>query len=298
MVKGIVFNIQKFSIHDGPGIRTTVFLKGCPLHCLWCSNPESQLEKVQILYDQQKCSHCLTCVKTCPQAAIENKDRHIHIDFNKCVGCLQCIHNCPYQALSHEGEYKEVEEVVRVCLQDQDFYEESGGGVTISGGEGLGQPVFVKALITELKKHNIHVAIETTGYIESQLFHELAPLFDLLLFDVKHYDSEKHFQGTSVHNELILSNLKWAIENQINILPRIPVIPDFNEHLTDADGIANLFLEIGIQKVQLLPFHQFGERKYEMLNRNYLYKNKKALYPEDLVYYQKVFLEKGIHCYF
>ena len=298
MVKGNIFNIQKFSIHDGPGIRTTVFLKGCPLQCLWCSNPESQLEKVQILYDEQKCVHCLNCVNSCPQKAIENKNNHIHIHFNKCVGCLQCVHNCYQQALSHEGEYKDVDDVVRVCLQDQDFYEESDGGVTISGGEGMSQPVFVKALITELKKHNIHVAIETTGYIQSDIFQELAPLFDLLLFDVKHYDSEKHFQGTAVHNKLILSNLKWAIENQINVLPRIPVIPDFNDSLTDAEGIANLFLNMGIQKVQLLPFHQFGERKYEMLNRDYLYKNKKAFHPEDLKDYQKVFLEKGIHCYF
>lgn len=298
MEKGNVFNIQKFSIHDGPGIRTTVFLKGCPLRCLWCSNPESQSEKVQILYDEQKCVHCLTCVNSCPQNAIENKNKHIHIDFNKCVGCLQCVHTCYQQALSHEGEYKDVDEVVRICLQDQDFYEESDGGVTISGGEGMSQPVFVKALVTELKKHNIHVAIETTGYIQSDIFQELAPLFDLLLFDVKHYDSEKHFQGTAVHNELILSHLKWAVENQINVLPRIPVIPDFNDSLTDAKGLANLFLNIGIQKVQLLPFHQFGERKYEMLNRNYLYKNKKSFHPEDLKDYQKVFLEKGIHCYF
>ena len=161
---GIVFNIQKFSIHDGPGIRTTVFLKGCPLRCKWCANPESQLSQVQILYDKEKCAHC--------------------------------------------------------GLQDIYFYEESGGGVTISGGEGMVQPDFVKALLAKLKEHKIHTAIETTGYIKKEIFRELAPMFDLLLFDVKHYDSDKHYEGTHVHNELIIENLAWAISQGIEVLPR------------------------------------------------------------------------------
>ena len=298
MVKGNIFNIQKFSIHDGPGIRTTVFLKGCPLQCLWCSNPESQLEKVQILYDEQKCVHCLNCVNSCPQKAIENKNNHIHIHFNKCVGCLQCVHNCYQQALSHEGEYKDVDEVVRVCLQDQDFYEESDGGVTISGGEGMSQPDFVKALVNKLKDEDIHVAIETTGYIQPQIFQDLALLFDLLLFDVKHYDSEQHFLGTAVHNELIIQNLQWAIDQGIEVLPRIPVIPDFNASLEDAKGLAKLLQSVGAKRVQLLPFHQFGEKKYELLNRDYHLKNKKALHKEDLQDYQNIFLEQGLDCFF
>lgn len=298
MNRGIIFNIQKFSIHDGPGIRTTVFLKGCPLKCKWCSNPESQLENIQILYEQTKCIHCKKCIQTCPQNAIQMIDEHIYIDFDKCVGCLQCVNNCPSVALSHEGEYKEIDEIVATCLQDKDFYEESGGGITISGGEGMGQPQFLKQLINKLKQHDLHVAIETTGYIQPDIFQELAPLFDLLLFDVKHYDSNKHYQGTSVHNELIIDNLKWAFENNINILPRIPVIPDFNTSLKDAQGLADLLANIGIKKVQLLPFHQFGEKKYELLNRKYSLKNKKALYPEDLKDYQQIFLDKGIDCFF
>ena len=298
MVKGNIFNIQKFSIHDGPGIRTTVFLKGCPLQCLWCSNPESQLEKVQILYDEQKCVHCLNCVNSCPQKAIENKNNHIHIHFNKSLACLQCDHNCYQQALSHEGEYKDVDEVVRVCLQDQDFYEESDGGVTISGGEGMSQPDFVKALVNKLKDEGIHVAIETTGYIQPQIFQDLALLFDLLLFDVKHYDSEQHFLGTAVHNELIIQNLQWAIDQGIEVLPRIPVIPDFNASLEDAKGLAKLLQSVGAKRVQLLPFHQFGEKKYELLNRDYHLKNKKALHKEDLQDYQNIFLEQGLDCFF
>lgn len=298
MKKGIVFNIQKFSIHDGPGIRTTVFFKGCPLQCKWCSNPESQFREVQILYDQEKCVHCQTCVNACPHQAIQSIDNKIVIDHASCVGCLHCVHSCPKEALSHEGEYKTVEDIVNICMQDKDFYEESDGGITISGGEGMSQPQFLKDLISELKNHDLHVAIETTGYIQPQIFQELAPKFDLLLFDIKHYQTDKHYEGTHVHNELIIENFKWAIKNGIEVLPRIPVIPDFNSSIEDADGISNLLLEAGANKVQLLPFHQFGEKKYELLNREYTLKNKKALHPEDLKDYQQVFLDKGIDCFF
>lgn len=298
MDKGIIFNIQKFSIHDGPGIRTTVFLKGCPLKCKWCSNPESQLDKIQVLYDQSKCIHCHSCVNICPQKAISIISEHIHIDFNKCIGCLECVNNCPAKALSHEGEYKIVSDIVDICLQDKDFYEESGGGVTISGGEGMSQPHFLKTLINELKKHDLHIAIETTGHVSSQTFQELASQLDLLLFDVKHYDSKKHYEGTHVYNDQIISNLKWAIENGINVLPRIPVIPDFNASLEDAKGLANVLISVGAKKVQLLPFHQFGEKKYELLNKEYLFKSKKALHLEELIDYQKIFLDKGIDCFF
>lgn len=298
MEKGITFNIQKFSIHDGPGIRTTVFFKGCPLRCEWCSNPESQIKNVQILHDQSKCSHCLSCVVACPNGAITHEDNKIIINEDKCVGCLTCVNSCPNRALSYEGDYQTIEEIVDICMQDIDFYEESGGGVTISGGEGMSQPEFLKKLIAELKKHSVHVAIETTGYVKKETFEELARELDLLLFDVKHYDREKHYNGTKVYNDLIVENLKWAIDNGIEVLPRIPVIPDFNDSLEDAEGLAKLLVEVGAKKVQLLPFHQFGEKKYELLNRNYKYKNKKALYPEDLEEYQKIFEDKGLNCFF
>lgn len=298
MEKGITFNIQKFSIHDGPGIRTTVFFKGCPLRCEWCSNPESQIKNIQILHDQSKCSYCLSCVAACPNGAITHEDNKIIINEDKCVGCLTCVNSCPNRALSYEGDYQTIEEIVDICMQDIDFYEESGGGVTISGGEGMSQPEFLKKLIAELKKNSVHVAIETTGYVKKETFEELARELDLLLFDVKHYDREKHYNGTKVYNDLIVENLKWAIDNGIEVLPRIPVIPDFNDSLEDAEGLAKLLVEVGAKKVQLLPFHQFGEKKYELLNRNYKYKNKKALYPEDLEEYQKIFLDKGLNCFF
>ena len=277
-MEGIIFNIQKFSIHDGPGIRTTIFFKGCPLKCGWCSNPESQLEKIQILYDQKKCIHCQSCINACQHKAIQMINDKIIIDHQKCTSCLSCVDSCFQNALDYEGENKKITEIVKICLQDKDFYEESNGGITISGGEGMSQPAFLKELVKELKKHDLHLAIETTGYVQPNIFKELAPMFDLILFDIKHYDSYQHFLGTNVHNELIIQNLKWAVKQKIEILPRIPVIPDFNASLDDAKGIAKLLTEVQLSKVQLLPFHQFGEKKYELLNREYRFKNKKALY--------------------
>ncbi|MGJ0960148.1 glycyl-radical enzyme activating protein [Faecalicoccus pleomorphus] len=298
MTKGLIFNIQKFSIHDGPGIRTTIFLKGCPLRCKWCANPESQSAHVQILWDQKQCVHCLQCVKSCMHQAISCREGEIHTDEELCQGCLTCVSTCLQSALSNEGETKEIEEIVRIALQDKDFYEESGGGITISGGEGMSQPYFLKELVKELKKHNLHLAIETTGYIPKETFHELAPLFDLLLFDVKHYDTNRHFEDTGVHNEQIINNLKWATHQGLEILPRIPVIPGFNDSIQDAAGLASLLTEIGLKKVQLLPFHQFGERKYEMMHKEYAYKNVRALQKEDLTEYQNEFTKKGLDCFF
>ncbi len=298
MSKGIIFNIQKFSTNDGPGVRTTVFFKGCPLKCRWCANPESQSADVQILYDSARCHQCSTCVRVCPQKAVSMLEDRILIDRSKCVGCLACVRNCPANALSYEGGYKTVPEVIRVCLQDKDFYETSGGGVTISGGEGMSQPEFLEELADELKKHQIHLAIETTGYITPEIFHRLAPRFDLLLFDVKHYDSIRHCEGTGVPNEQIIENLAWAIAQGIEILPRIPVIPGFNYSEEDAVGIAALLKRAGAERAQLLPFHQFGENKYHKLNWDYAFENVAALHEEDLKGYLRVFQEEGITAFF
>ena len=297
-MKGNIFNIQKFSLHDGPGLRTTVFFKGCPLKCRWCSNPESQSGSVQISYDERECLHCLTCVRLCPEKCIEHTDGKIMLDRERCSGCLSCVNGCPGRALKAEGELMDSDEIVRVCMQDIDFYEESGGGVTFSGGECFTQSEFAMELAGKLKEKGVHLAAETTGYIERDVFARLAPMFDLLLFDVKHYDSEKHFAHTGVHNELILENLRWAKANGLDVLPRVPVIPGFNDSLEDAVGIAELIKSIGLEKVQLLPFHPFGERKYELLSREYDFAGLKALRPEELEDYRQSFAERGLDSFF
>ncbi|MEG1458674.1 MAG: glycyl-radical enzyme activating protein [Acetivibrio sp.] len=297
-MEGILFNIQKFSLHDGPGIRTVVFFKGCPLKCKWCANPESQSSKTQVLWEEEKCRKCRICVQSCNFSALSFKGDSIYIDDSLCSSCRQCISLCPGHALSLEGEYKTVSEVVRVCLQDKDFYEESNGGVTLSGGEALMQPAFAMELLIELKKQHIHTAIETTGFASSSIFDEVTSYADLLLFDVKHWDDLLHREGTGVSNVPILHNLKAALASGKNVLPRIPVIPQFNDSLEDAAAFSDCLLKAGASEVQLLPFHQFGEKKYSMLGKPYPYKDISAFHEEDLMEFQQVFLSHGIHAFF
>ena len=294
----IVFNIQKFSLHDGPGIRTVVFLKGCPLKCKWCANPESQSPRIQILWDKEKCLGCGACAASCPQGAVLKTGRIIRINGKTCSGCGICAAGCPAQALRAEGEVKTVREVLNVCLQDRDFYEESGGGVTLSGGEALVHPDFSMALADALQKHNIHVAMETTGFAAPELFDRVTGHMDLLLFDVKHWDEAKHLEGTGVSNRLILDNMKRAIASGMRVLPRLPVIPGYNNTLADAKGFAARLKETGACEIQLLPFHQFGEKKYDELGKPYAYTDVPALHEEDLKDFRQVLLDQGIRAFF
>jgi pyruvate formate lyase activating enzyme len=241
--KALLFNIQKFSLHDGPGIRTAVFFKGCPLRCRWCSNPDSWSPGT--------------------------------------------------------GRYYTVEEVMETCLQDRPFYEESGGGVTLSGGEVLMQAGFAIALLDRLGEEKIHRAVETSALAPPAVWKEVIKHVDLLIIDVKHYDRERHIEGTGVSNESCLANLKTALDREKagigpNILPRIPVIPGFNDSLEDAAEFARLLSGMGIYKVELLPFHQFGEKKYADLGMPYYMHGVPQLHPEDLAEYRQIFIDRGI----
>lgn len=249
--KGCLINIQKFSIHDGPGIRTAVFFKGCPLRCLWCSNPESQAPGIQVEYE----------------AALA-------------------------------GKMYMIDEVMDICLADKDFYLESSGGVTLTGGEVLMQPKFAAALLRTLKSNGIHTALETTGFASAQIFLDTVQYADLLLYDLKHFDSKKHRDGTGIDNQIILRNLREAIKKGMDILIRIPVIPGYNDSLDDAAGFAKLIRELGLAEVQLLPFHPFGQNKYKTLGVPYMFSNVHTLYPEDLRDYQLRIKNLGIDCFF
>ena len=296
--KGIVFNIQKFSVNDGPGIRTVVFLKGCPLRCKWCANPESQLVRTEIMWDEKKCAGCHHCIEVCPAQAVSLKEGKITIDSSKCDGCGKCFRECPGRALKNEGELKTVEEVMDAVMQDLPFYEESGGGMTLSGGEMLAQPDFAKSLLLAAKKNGLHTCCETTGFAKQEVFAEVIENIDAILFDVKHWNTEKHKEGTAVPNEQILANLKYAINQGKDVLPRIPVIPGFNDSADDAANLARVIREAGGTKCQLLPFHQFGENKYEQLGREYAYKDVTAYHREDLEEYRQTLIANGVEAFF
>ena len=292
-----IFNIQKFSVNDGPGIRTTVFLKGCPLRCRWCANPESQLTSAQLLWDGAKCCHCRTCVRTCGNAAITYEEGNIRLHAGKCRHCQACIDTCPTGALTSEGRMASSDEVLEECLKDLPFYEESGGGVTLSGGEALLWPDFCVELLTKLHEHGIHTAIETTGYASAEVFRKVAEHLDYLIIDMKHHDRQKHIEGTGVGNTHILANMKWAIENGKTVLPRIPVIPGFNDAPENPALFAARLKETGSSRVQLLPFHQFGEKKYQLLTRDYDYTGVANLHPEDLSEMIAAFRQEGIDAF-
>lgn len=297
-VTGVIFNIQKFSVNDGPGIRTVVFFKGCPLRCRWCSNPESQLTKKQILWDYKKCVHCHHCITVCPSGAITLKDEHIHINHNSCIACSQCAGQCPTKSLEVEGKTVTVQEALDVVLQDEPFYEESGGGITLSGGEFLSQPTFAKELLLAAKEEGLHTCCETTGYAKSDVFEEIIEHVDYILFDMKHWNEKAHLEGTGISNQLPLSNMKKAIQMGKTVLPRIPVIPGFNDSLDDALHFAENLHLVGASECQLLPFHQFGENKYSLLDQSYDYEDIPSLHREDLTDYQNVFLKNGIQAFF
>lgn len=254
--KGIVFNIQHFSIHDGPGIRTTVFLKGCPLRCPWCANPESQRSKPEWMT------------------------------------------NASSKLPELIGEEKTVDAILEEVMKDWDFYQESGGGLTLSGGEIFAQFEFAKTILQKAKEKGLHTAIETTAYAKHENFVELIQYVDFIYTDLKHYNNLKHQSKTGVKNDLIIKNIHYAFNAGKEIVLRIPVIPDFNNRLEDAEEFAQLFEKLNIDKVQLLPFHQFGENKYKLLNRAYQMEDIPALHPEDLQDYQNVFLQHQIDCYF
>lgn len=258
---GIIFNIQRFSIHDGPGIRTTVFLKGCPLKCAWCSNPESQAHHPQLMSRDMKCVSCGKCALECAQSAIAViPGQSRFIDWDRCNQCFQCVKACNNEALTVIGKQLTVEEVVGEAERDRIFYKNSGGGVTLSGGEPLFQTGFSLQLLQALKDKGLHTAVDTSGFAPPDIFSAILQYTDLLLFDIRQLDDEKHKKFTGVSNKLILSNLHLA-GGKARTWIRIPLIAGFNDSPAEINDIARMAKDLGIEKISLLPYHEGGEAK-------------------------------------
>lgn len=291
---GYIFNIQKFSLHDGPGIRTTVFFKGCNLRCAWCANPESQKMQPQMTLDRTKCVGCGACVSHCAKAARSIRNGVSAVDEKRCSGCLECMELCPASAIGSEGREMTLEQVLSETLKDLAFYRQSGGGVTFSGGEVLLQQDFATALARELHANGVHVAIETAAAVSPDRFRVFLQEVDYVFVDLKHYDSVRHRSATGLGNEQILQNIGILCHSGVESMVRIPVIPGFNAAPEDALGFAQCLKAKGVQKVQLLPFHQMGERKYSLLERDYAYAGVAQLHPEDLEEYRQIMCAQGL----
>ena len=255
-MKATIFDIERNSFVDGPGIRTTVFFKGCNLRCAWCHNPESQSNKVQMMFHANKCTGCGKCKEKCPNA------------LQKCELCGRCTLYCPHDAREICGKEYTSDEILKRILKDTTFYETSGGGVTFSGGECMLQIDFLEEILKKCKENGIHTAVDTAGCVPYKRFERIIPYTDLFLYDVKCFDNEKHRQYTGVGNELILENLKSLLSTAKPIWVRIPIIPTVNDTEEEMKMIRSFFDSFGFpEKIELLPYHAMGKHKYAALQK-------------------------------
>lgn len=266
---GLIFNIQKFSIHDGPGIRTTVFLKGCPLRCHWCHNPEGICSERELMFWIERCQQCSQCSKLCSQGAISLTGKGLAYERERCNLCTACVEGCPFQAWEVAGRLVSAAEVMAEVLKDTVFYDESLGGVTFSGGEPLGQPEFLETLLKACRQHSIHTAVDTTGFAAFEHLARIAPLTDLFLYDIKLLDDSLHLRYTGQSNRLIIDNLRRLREMHESIIIRVPVIPTVNDDREHVLAVAKLMRELALHEIELIPYHSYAIEKYTRLGRVY-----------------------------
>ncbi len=292
--RGLIFNIQRFSLHDGPGIRTVVFFKGCPLHCQWCQNPEGIGVNRNLFRYRDRCIGCMACQDACSGGAISITDSGPLIDRAKCRLCLECVTVCPAGALEAAGREVSVSELAEEVLKDRIIFEESGGGVTISGGEPLLQPAFLVALLKTLKEQGIHTAIETSGCAPCQALEEAVLWADLILYDLKLVDAGKSSYYTGGTNALILGNLKALVGKGRRIRVRMPLIPTINDDRDSLQQAAFFLREIGIDELELIPYHNLGTAKYTGLDLEYKLPNLRELSPGQIAAVKSTLNEYGI----
>ncbi|MCH3964510.1 MAG: glycyl-radical enzyme activating protein [Clostridium sp.] len=305
--QGIIFNIQRFTIHDGPGIRTELFLKGCPLRCEWCSNPESWMAYIQPGVYKTKCisrKKCDLCEEACPEKDILNftRGKLTSINRSKCTNCLACYNACPSDAIKQWGKSMSVEECMKEILKDKGYYERSGGGVTVSGGEPLLQSDFAAELFKVCKDEEIQTCCESTFYADWKEIEKILPYTDIIISDIKHMDTNIHKKYIGVHNDRILENLKRLTSEKRELILRIPIIPNVNDNMDNMEATADFIIhELGsrVRTLQLLSFMRLGEEKYCSLGIPYKMEdvkvNRKSFqkHVNELANY---FNSRGIHC--
>lgn len=299
--KGLIFDIQGHSVHDGPGTRTAVFLKGCPLSCQWCCNPEGVKRHIEMLYYESRCVHCGHCIASCPHQAISVQGNSLHHDRSQCDTCKQmpCIDSCLHEAKCQVGKYYSVEALMRVLKRDRHFWG-AKGGVTFSGGEPLLQTAFIREVLAACKREYINVCIETTSYIKPSFYLEAMRMVNWAFLDIKHMDDVRHKQKTGVSNERILNNIAALAQDPdfdgVMII-RVPVIPGFNDSEDNIRQTARFVKSIGLDAINILPFHRMGESKYRQLDRVYPYANGLPPTPEHMQRLQQVAIDEGIMCF-
>lgn len=287
MESGIIFDIQSLSIHDGPGIRTTVFFKGCPLRCLWCANPESQNFKSEIMLDLEKCTNCLDCYKICPTKAAFTR--------NDCIGCGQCVEICTNDARKLVGKTMTSEEIFDEIIKDKVIYEHSNGGVTFSGGEVLSQPDLLEEVLKKCKENGLHTVIDTTAYCKNDIFRRILKYVDLVYVDLKCIDDIKHVAFTGVSNQIILKNIKYMDDIGQKFDIRMPIIPSLNNDKEMIESAIRFILSLNSKPtVWLLPFHSYGKSKYEKLGMKWTLSNMNNMNREEVIPIQALMKEHGI----
>lgn len=284
---GNVFDIKRFALHDGPGIRTTAFLKGCPLACVWCQNPEGIPVQRTVVFRPEECIRCERCVSACPRGAISTSPgarRFIEIDRSRCDCDGSCIAACPSEALRWDSSEYTVEALVEALCRDRVFYEQSGGGVTLSGGEPLHQREFAERVLRRCKEEGLHTALESTLHTSKRVLTDIAPYVDLFLADIKLWDSDEHMRYTGQHNSKIVENIRFLAEEGMNVLIRIPLIPETTTAAGNISSIAAFVRSLpGDIRVELINFNPLAAGKYEMLQKEYPYSEYTSSLPDEEV---------------
>lgn len=299
--KGLVFQIQKMSTEDGPGIRTTVFMKHCPLKCVWCHNPESILKKPQLEWLKHKCISCKTCIETCQQIALTFGEIGLNIDREKCISCGECAEACPSTALNMLGKWWNLNDLFREIEKDKIYYIKSGGGITVSGGEPTQQPEFTERFLKKCKENGISTALDTCGYASYKIYERLLPYVDLILLDIKVIDSEKHKEFTSVPNEKILKNAilisKFMKNNGKKMWVRTPMIPHFTATDDNIRGIGEFIvneLDNEPERWDLLSFNNLCTAKYERLDLDWVLKEESLMTKDEMDHFSEIAKNTGV----